>query len=273
MPACHQASAITTPAVASVTFPAVIAAVALAVTIHRLVCPVRSVQPDDSEQASQQATPPGVRRSLADIEPLLSLSSGRQPADITLALSNAYQAVMGRPILAEDQTLAGVRLPTLKDSYLDPDFRVSAVGTGELSSSEDWWAGVPVRRDLTEYLGDFLTSPQAPAAPLMVLGQPGAGKSVLTKVLAARLPPRGFLPVRVALREVPAEAEVQDQIEYAIRAATGLRMDWPEVARAAGAAVPVVLLDGFDELLQATGVSQSDYLLKLARFQQRGQAA
>jgi hypothetical protein len=103
----------------------------------------------------------------------------------------------------------------------------------------------------------------------MVLGQPGAGKSVLTKVLAARLPPRGFLPVRVALREVPAEAEVQDQIEYAIRAATGLRMDWPEVARAAGSAVPVVLLDGFDELLQATGVSQSDYLIKLARFQQR----
>ena len=222
--------------------------------------PDQAVQPDGSGQAGQQAAPSGVRRSLADIEPLLSLSSGRQPADITLALSNAYRAVLGRPILAEDQTLAGVRLPTLKDSYLDPDFRVSAVGAGELSSSEDWWAGVPVRRDLTEYLGDFLTSPEASAAPLMVLGQPGAGKSVLTKVLAARLPPRGFLPVRVALREVPAEAEVQDQIEYAIRAATGLRMDWPEVARAAGAAVPVVLLDGFDELLQATGVSQSDYL-------------
>ena len=235
--------------------------------------PDQAVQPDGSGQADlttgQQAAPSGVRRSLADIEPLLSLSSGRQPADITLALSNAYRAVLGRPILAEDQTLAGVRLPTLKDSYLDPDFRVSAVGSGELSSSEDWWAGVPVRRDLTEYLGDFLTSPAASAAPLMVLGQPGAGKSVLTKVLAARLPPRGFLPVRVALREVPAEAEIQDQIEYAIRAATGLRMDWPEVARAAGSAVPVVLLDGFDELLQATGVSQSDYLIKLARFQQR----
>ena len=75
--------------------------------------------------------------------------------------------------------------------------------------------------------------------------------------------------MRVVLREVPAEAEVQDQIEYAVRAATGLRIDWPDVARAARSAVPVVLLDGFDELLQATGVSQSDYLLKLARFQQR----
>ena len=230
--------------------------------------PDQAVQPDGAGQGAQQAARPQVRRSLADIEPLLSLSAA-QPADITLALSNAYRSVMGRPILAGDQTLASVRLPTLKDSYLDPDFRVSAVPAGELSSSEDWWAGVPVRRDLTEYLGDFLTSPQASAAPLMVLGQPGAGKSVLTKVLAARLPPRGFLPVRVALREVPAEAEIQDQIEYAVRAATGLRMDWPEIARAAGAAVPVVLLDGFDELLQATGVSQSDYLLKLARFQQR----
>lgn len=222
-----------------------------------------------SGQVDQQEMRQEVRRSLADIESLLSLLPVRQPADIALSLSNAYRAVLGRPILAEEQTLTGVRLPTLEESYLDPDFRVSAVRAGELSSDEDWWAPVPVRRDLTEYLGDFLTSPEAATAPLVVLGQPGAGKSVLTKVLAARLPPRGFLPVRVVLREVPAEAEVQDQIEYAVRAATGLRIDWPDVARAAGAAVPVVLLDGFDELLQATGVSQSDYLLKLARFQQR----
>ncbi len=222
-----------------------------------------------SGQIEQQVTRSAVRRSLADIETLLSLPSGREPADIALALSNAYRAVLGRSILAEDQTLTGVRLPTLEEIYLDPDFRVSLVRAGELSSGEDWWAAFPVRCDLTEYLGDFLTSPEAATAPLVVLGQPGAGKSVLTKVLAARLPPRDFMPVRVVLREVPAEAEVQDQIEYAIRAATGLRVDWPDVARAAGAAVPVVLLDGFDELLQATGVNHSDYLLRLARFQQR----
>jgi hypothetical protein len=223
-----------------------------------------------SGQVDEQATRSEVRRCLGGIEPLLSsLSPGPQPADLVLALSNAYRAVLGRPILAEGQAPAGLRLPTLEEGYLDPDFRVSEVLAGELSSDEGWWAAIPVRGDLTEYLADALTSPEAATAPLVVLGQPGAGKSVLTKVLAARLPPRDFLPVRVVLREVPAEADIQDQIEYAIRAATGLRMDWPEVARAAGAAVPVVLLDGFDELLQATGVSQSDYLLRLARFQQR----
>jgi len=36
-------------------------------------------------------------------------------------------------------------------------------------------------------------------------------------------------------------------------------------------ALPVVLLDGFDELLQATGVSQTDYLTKVAIFQRREQ--
>jgi hypothetical protein len=223
-----------------------------------------------SDQIEHQATRADVRRALAGIESLLaSLPAAMQAADSAKAMCEAYRAMLGRPILAEGKTPSGVRLPTLEDGYLEPDFRVAAVTGGELPSDEGWWHEVPVRCDLTEYLAGVLTSPEATSAPLVVLGQPGAGKSVLTKVLAARLPAAGFLPVRIALREVPAEAEIQDQIEYAIRAATGLRAEWPTVAQAANGAVPVLLFDGFDELLQATGVSQSDYLLKVARFQQR----
>jgi predicted NACHT family NTPase len=115
----------------------------------------------------------------------------------------------------------------------------------------------------------LLTEPAATVVPLLVLGQPGAGKSVLTRVLAARLPATDFLPVRVELRDVPADADLQDQIEYAVRAATGEALTWPDLVRSAGDALPVVLLDGFDELLQATGVSQSDYLTRVVKFQQR----
>ena len=71
------------------------------------------------------------------------------------------------------------------------------------------------------------------------------------------------------LREVPADADLQAQIEHAIRAATGESMSWTDLARSAEDALPVVLLDGFDELLQATGASQSDYLEKVADFQRR----
>ena len=47
-----------------------------------------------------------------------------------------------------------------------------------------------------------------------------------------------------------------------MRGATREHLTWPDLVAAAGDALPVVMLDGFDELLQATGVSQSDYLEK-----------
>lgn len=217
-----------------------------------------------------QATRVEVRRALAGVESLLaSLSPGRQARYGVQGLSAAYRAMLSRPILAEGDTPTGIQLPTLEEGYLDPDFRVRPVTAEDQPADEKWWSTVPVRSDLTEYLVTTLISSEATVAPLVVLGQPGAGKSVLTKILAARLPAPDFLPVRVALREVPAEADVQDQIELAIRATTGERIPWPDLVRTSGGATPVVIFDGFDELLQATGISQSDYLLRVARFQQR----
>ena len=119
------------------------------------------------------------------------------------------------------------------------------------------------------FLAGYLTSPAAQEAPLILLGQPGSGKSILTPILAARLPATDFLPVRVELRQVPAEADLQDQIEFAVRSATGERISWPRLAESGDGALPVVMLDGFDELLQATGVAQTDFLLRVLAFQER----
>jgi hypothetical protein len=176
--------------------------------------------------------------------------------------------MLDRPILS-DGDAPGVVLPTLGAGYVDPDFRVRAVRSGARPADEEWWDRAPVRRDLSAYLAGALTAPASWTAPIVVLGQPGAGKSVLTKMLAAQLPDTDFLVVRVILREVPADADLQDQIEAAVRAATGERTTWPDLARAASGAQLVVMLDGFDELLQATGVSHSDYLVRIAAFQQR----
>ena len=75
--------------------------------------------------------------------------------------------------------------------------------------------------------------------------------------------------IRVVLRDVAADTTVQDQVEAAVTHATGERLTWPDLVRAAGPAIPVTLLDGFDELLQATGIHQSDYLRRVAEFQRR----
>lgn len=207
---------------------------------------------------------------LAGLERLLTeMAAGKIPDDRRSSLSRAYRAALERPILTWSDSLQGVRLPALGAAYVTPDFRVSEVVGSERIAEESWWRKQSVRTDLEGFLLGYLTSPQATAAPLMVLGQPGSGKSVLTRVLAARLPPGEFLTVRVELREVPADADLQFQLEYAIRASTGEDLPWTDLVRSAEGALSVVLLDGFDELLQATGVTQTDYLKKVAYFQRR----
>ncbi|MFI9310994.1 NACHT domain-containing protein [Streptomyces triculaminicus] len=222
-------------------------------------------------QVEHQATRNQVRLALAGVEELLSgmARTLRPPTDVAAALARSHAAAITRPVLDALAAPDGIRVPTLREMYLDPDYRVRAVaGTGN-PASESWWEEVPVRRDLTSYLAGALTSPGAAGSPLLVLGQPGAGKSTLTRVLAARLPSAGFLPVRVPLRDVRAEDDLQEQLEQAVRTATGERVSWPELVRSAGGSVPVLLLDGFDELLQTTGVHHSDFLVRVARFQQR----
>ncbi len=221
-------------------------------------------------QVEHQATRAAVREALSGVESLLAgLSAAHAPVDVAGALATGYRAALDRPILAQGDAPSGIVLPSVAESYLDPRFRVRAVGAGGGPADEEWWAPTAVREDLSEFLAGALTGPDASTAPLVVLGQPGAGKSMLTRVLAARLPAAGFLPVRIVLREVPADAAVQDQVEYAIRSATGERATWPDLVRAAPGTTPVLLFDGFDELLQATGVSQSDFLTRVAAFQQR----
>ena len=106
-------------------------------------------------------------------------------------------------------------------------------------------------------------------APLVLLGEPGSGKSKFTEVLAARLPEDDFLPVLVELRDVAAESIVQEQIEQAIYRGPGERVNWHDLVEAGGGALPVVLLDGFDELIQAAAVNRYDYLEQVRDFQAR----
>ena len=197
------------------------------------------------------------------------IGSGSAPDGRREALARRYRKSLNRPIVATGDVPEGLTIPSLEAAHVNPLFRVAAAGLSANLDRESWWDEFPVRDDVQEFLIGYLTSIQAVEGPLLVLGQPGSGKSVLTKALAARLPPRDYLTVRVALREVPADTDLQSQIEYAIRDATGESLTWPALARSAGDALPVILLDGFDELLQATGIGQSDYLEQVARFQER----
>jgi hypothetical protein len=148
-----------------------------------------------------QATREEIRQlatGMAGLERVLSgLASGRIPDARRRGLSRAYRAVLERPVLTAGDVPEGIRLPLLGVAYVNLQFRAASAGSSGQFAEESWWSEQQVRDDLEGFLLGYLTSPQAMQAPLLILGQPGSGKSVLTQVLAARLPPGDFLVVRV----------------------------------------------------------------------------
>ncbi len=185
------------------------------------------------------------------------------------ALSRFYRSALDEPIIPAGDMPAGLEIPTLDNGYVDHRFRVAEITPSSELGDESWWNEMPITGDVSHFLMTRLTSPSILASPIILLGQPGSGKSVLARILAARLSEQGHLAVRVDLRQVPADADLQDQIEFAIRAVTGEKIQWPQFTESARHVCRVIIFDGFDELLQTTGAAHDDFLLRVQAFQKR----
>ena len=185
------------------------------------------------------------------------------------ALSRFYRSALDEPIIPAGDMPAGLEIPTLDNGYVDHRFRVAEITPSSELGDESWWNEMPITDDVSHFLMTRLTSPSILGSPIILLGQPGSGKSVLARILAARLSEQGHLAVRVDLRQVPADADLQDQIEFAIRAVTGEKIQWPQFTESARHVCRVIIFDGFDELLQTTGAAHDDFLLRVQAFQKR----
>ena len=174
--------------------------------------------------------------------------------------------VLGRR-LWRGEGAEGVVFPTVEQGFVSPHFRLGVVDTGSRLGDENWWQTQPAHEDLAGFLARYFADPAAAQRPLVILGHPGAGKSLLTEVLAARLPADAFTTIRVPLRAVDPDAHIHQQVEEIVEKLVKERISWGELCRASDT-TKVVILDGFDELVQATGVTQSHYIGLASGFQQ-----
>ncbi len=212
----------------------------------------------------------GLSAGLSEVGRLLSEMAGERAGDRPRShLIRTYRAALADPVVATGHAPEWVALPALGEAYVSPRCKAAEVRPGDAPSGREWWDAHEPIPYVETFLAGFLTLPRAVQAPLVVLGEPGSGKSKLTEVLAARLPDQDFLPIRVELRDVEAESLIQEQIEQAIFRQAGERVSFHDLLDAAADALPVVMLDGFDELLQAAGVNRYDYLEQVRDFQRR----
>lgn len=187
-------------------------------------------------------------------------------------LHAGYEDEINRPIFDDryGSDDAHPSYPTKVDAYVPQAYRVTRYTDGvTYLERDDEWNALPVHDDLGPFLMRTLESPYSIETPLLILGHPGSGKSLLTEMLAARLAYPQYTTVRVELRDVNPDADIQSQIEAQIRKDTGRDVNWADLADSLAVNPPVVILDGYDELLQATGKLFADYLEQVRRFQHR----
>lgn len=212
------------------------------------------------------------RAALGRVEEFLALQAGqpRNALALCAVVERANRGVLDQPIVPTEAERYGtaVEFPAVRQIYVNPRYRIVRATDDTRPADESWWDEAPSRDDIDLTLAACMTVPDATRLPVLLLGHPGAGKSLLTKVLAARLTAAaGYTAVRVPLRQVGANAPIMEQIQQALDIATHKRVNWWELTEQGHDTVRVVLLDGLDELLQATSNDRSGYLQEVMEFQ------
>lgn len=200
-----------------------------------------------------------------------------QAQDIVDDLNKKYAALIQEPIIDDkeikpDAEMMRLKFPKIVDAFIPQSYKCLSYQRKDIKLEDGLvWDKIPVQHDLDKFFIKYLYSPDSIDYPLVILGQPGSGKSLLTKVLSAQLMSKSYTVIRIPLREVNAEDGIDVLVEDQIKKVTNRPLStqgYGGFATQFKEKPLIIILDGYDELLQAKGDVFSGYLEKVRTFQQ-----
>ncbi len=199
-----------------------------------------------------------------------------QVESIVKNLKDRYQSIIEEAIIDDkeiksDTEETRLSFPRIVDAFIPQSYKCLLYERKDIQlEDENIWNKLPRKDDIDKFFVKYLFSPDSVDYPLIILGHPGSGKSLLTKVLSAQLISNSYTVIRIPLREVNAENGIDVLIEDQIKTLTNksLPTGYGDFAEHFNEKPLMVILDGYDELLQAKGDVFSGYLEKVRIFQQ-----
>lgn len=199
-----------------------------------------------------------------------------QVQSIVNNLKDRYHSIIEEAIIDDKEIKSDteeIRLsfPKIVDAFIPQSYKCLLYEHKDIHlEDENIWNELPRNDDLDKFFVKYLFSPDSVDYPLIILGHPGSGKSLLTKVLSAQLISNSYTVIRIPLREVNAENGIDVLIEDQIKSLTNksLPTGYGDFAEHFNEKPLMIILDGYDELLQAKGDVFSGYLEKVRIFQQ-----
>ncbi|WP_027085208.1 NACHT domain-containing protein [Cohnella panacarvi] len=207
----------------------------------------------------------------------LSECGSNERLDKIAAHHNILRKYAGKTIISNDD-LAGMANPTNEQMYIPQSYTlIQYSGKSKNYLSSEFWEdasnGIVRGENIGSQLHRSLMEPLNAHKPILILGNPGAGKSMLSQMLASQLcDHKDFVPFFIKLRDVrSSHSDVKSHIDEGLKQSieAGAAVDWFDWAKEFQNRIPVVILDGFDELLQVSATELNGYLTKIQQFQEK----
>ena len=175
---------------------------------------------------------------------------------------------------AQEQASADddLRYPLISEGFIPQAYKLLKYSGSEHLELPKTWEPLTDQQDMMFFWARYCLDPGSTEGLLLILGEPGGGKSLLTKVLCARMCAPASMFVRIPLRD----HDVEDEIENIVCRQIGFDGDASEqiptfkwFAEGSPDAPMTLVFDGYDEVLQSTGGVYRTLLNKIQKFQDR----
>lgn len=195
--------------------------------------------------------------------------AGNEALDTLAHYRTRYTDWIGRAVIEErkDDFDEGIVLPLKKDIFIPQAFEALIYQRPMQLEQNDTWNEAFSGQEIGQYIRSILCHPKYGELPMLILGLPGAGKTLLCHMLAAQILSAEYYVIIIRLRDAVAEDTVMKQINAQIENDLGDNCSWNDLRKAPLDKPLLLIFDGYDELLQASGKTYSNYINKIAEFQ------
>ena len=191
--------------------------------------------------------------------------------DIADGLIGTYRASIQQPVIESKSEDEKLEYPFISEAFIPQRYKCLRYSGKERLELADTWKDVEPQKDMTSFWAKYYLDPGSVDNILLILGEPGIGKSLLTKMLCARMSSRAGVFVRIPLREHNMEEDIESIVckqitldgdsSEPVTKFKWFAEEFPDN--------PVTLVfDGYDEVLQATGGVYRGLLKQIRRFQE-----
>lgn len=192
--------------------------------------------------------------------------------EVVSELIKTYQKNIERPLIKTKDGDENLIYPPISTAFIPQAYKLMLYSKEERLGQLDTWNNIKSMKDMTSFWAKYCLDPNSVDNLLLVLGEPGIGKSLLTEVLCARMITPSNICIRIPLRDYDMEEEIETivckQIDRDGDASEPIKT-FKSFAEGFKGSPIMLLFDGYDEVMQATGGVYRNLLMKIWNFQER----